>query len=74
MDGGGGNGAIGGKTIAHTVRKAEDVKNWEQYLKEGVSADRSEEEAKRMSDTEWAQRMRKEKLAPLERCRSKGKR
>jgi hypothetical protein len=51
--------------------KLTSLKNWKQYLKDGVTAESLDQQAKRMSDTEAAQRMQKEKLALLERCRSK---
>ena len=43
--------------------------DWEQYLKEGITAALLDRQARRMSDTEAAQRMQRVKLALLKKCR-----
>ena len=43
--------------------------NWSQHLKEGITAQRLQQQALRMTDTEAALRMQKAKLALLARCR-----
>lgn len=45
--------------------------HWEQYLKKGITAKQLQWEAERMSDTEAARRMQREKLVLLQRCRAK---
>lgn len=50
--------------------KLVSLKNWKQYLKQGVSEEQLRHQAERMSDTEAAQRMQKKKQALLQRCRA----
>ena len=50
--------------------KLTSLKDWQKHLKEGISPQHLEREARRMSDTEAARRMQKAKLALLSRCRS----
>jgi hypothetical protein len=50
--------------------KLTSLSGWQKHLKPGVKAEQLERESKRMSDTEAAQRMQKEKLALLTRCRT----
>ena len=49
--------------------KLSSLENWQQYLKEGITLELLERQARRMSDTEAAERMRKRKLAWLAKCR-----
>jgi hypothetical protein len=49
--------------------KLMSLKDWQKYLKEGITEPMLKREAERMSDTEAARRMQKEKLALLARCR-----
>jgi len=50
--------------------KLTSLKDWQKHLKEGISPQHLEREARRMSDTEAARRMQKAKLALLSRCRA----
>jgi hypothetical protein len=50
--------------------KLVSLPDWQQYLKEGISAALLERQARRLSDTEAAERMQKAKQALLSRCRS----
>jgi hypothetical protein len=49
--------------------KLSSLKDWHKHLKERMSQQQLQREARRMSDTEAAQRMRTAKLALLDRCR-----
>jgi transposase InsO family protein len=49
--------------------KLTSLANWQQYLKEGITAEMLEHQVLRMSDTEAARRMKKAKLALLAQCR-----
>jgi hypothetical protein len=51
--------------------KLRSLDQWEQYLKDGISAGALEREARRMSDTQAARQMQKSKLALLHRSRGK---
>jgi hypothetical protein len=51
--------------------KLVSLPDWEQFLKEGISAAWLEREARRRSDTEAAERMQKAKQALLSQCRSR---
>jgi len=51
--------------------KLTSLENWEQYLKEGIKPELLERQARRMSDTEAAEGMRKRKLALLAQCRQR---
>jgi hypothetical protein len=46
------------------------LKDWQKQLKEGISPQQLQREARRMTDTEAARRMQKAKLALLTRCRA----
>jgi hypothetical protein len=50
--------------------KLTSLADWHKHLKPGIKAELLERESKRMSDTEAAQRMQKEKLALLANCRT----
>jgi hypothetical protein len=50
--------------------KLTSLKDWHKHLKEGLSPQQLEREARRMSDTEAARRMQKARLALLARCRT----
>lgn len=50
--------------------KLTSLTDWQKHLKPGLKAEQLERDAKRMSDTEAAQRMQQEKLALLARCRT----
>ena len=50
--------------------KLTSLKDWRKHLKEGISEQQLQREARRMSDTDAARRMQKAKLALLARCRS----
>ncbi len=50
--------------------KLTSLKDWQKYLKEGINEPMLKREAERMTDTEAARRMQREKLALLARCRS----
>ena len=50
--------------------KLTSLADWQKHLKPGVKAEQMAGESKRMSDTEAAQRMQKEKLALLASCRT----
>ena len=52
--------------------KLTSLADWQQYLKNGVSAEFLHRQAKHISDTEAARRMQKAKLALLAKCRGKG--
>jgi transposase InsO family protein len=45
--------------------------DWQQYLKEGIRPELLQQQARRMSDTEAARRMKKAKLQLLGKCRGK---
>lgn len=45
--------------------------DWQQYLKEGITAALLERQVRRLSDTEAAERMQKVKQALLSKCRSR---
>ena len=45
--------------------------NWQQYLRKGLTAERLQNQALRMSDTASAAQMQKAKLSLLNKCRSK---
>ena len=47
------------------------LKDWESCLKEGISAARLKQQARRMSDTECALRMQQRKRKLLDACRSR---
>ncbi len=49
--------------------KLRSLPDWEKFLKEGIGADQLGRYAKRMSDTQAAQQMRKAKLELLSRSR-----
>jgi hypothetical protein len=49
--------------------KLASLPNWSQYLKEGITGERLQQQALRMTDTEAALRMQKAKLALLTQCR-----
>jgi hypothetical protein len=49
--------------------KLASLSNWSQYLKEGITGERLQQQALRMTDTEAALRMQKAKLALLTQCR-----
>jgi hypothetical protein len=51
--------------------KLSSLADWQQYLKEGISAQMLQRQASRMSDTEAARRMQKAKLSLLAQCRGK---
>jgi hypothetical protein len=51
--------------------KLQSLKNWQHYLKPGVSPESMARQAHSMSDTEAAEHMRKTKLTLLAQCRSK---
>jgi hypothetical protein len=50
--------------------KLTSLKDWHKHLKEGLSPQQLERNARRMSDTEAARRMQKARLALLSRCRA----
>jgi hypothetical protein len=50
--------------------KLGSLADWQKYLKPGVTPEQLERESKHMSDTEAAQRMQREKLALLAKCRT----
>jgi hypothetical protein len=50
--------------------KLTSLKDWQKYLKEGITEQMLQREAGRMSDTEAARRMQTTKLALLSRCRT----
>jgi hypothetical protein len=50
--------------------KLTSLKNWQQYLKKGISEEMLQREAKRMSDTEAARRMQSKMGQLLSQCRS----
>ena len=52
--------------------KFTSLADWQQYLKDGVSAEFLHRQAKQISDTEAARRMQKAKTALLAKCRGKG--
>jgi hypothetical protein len=45
--------------------------DWQQYLKTGLRPAALQQQARQMSDTEAARRMKKAKLSLLEKCRGK---
>ena len=51
--------------------KLSSLKGWQKCLKPGISQQTLDSQAKQMTDTEAAQRMRKAKLALLFKCRAK---
>jgi len=51
--------------------KLVSLPDWQQYLKEGITAALLERQARRMSDTEAAERMQRAKQALLSQCRSR---
>src|ERR1022692_376075 len=51
--------------------KLTSLSDWQQYLKEGLRPAALEQQAGQMSDTEAARRMKKAKLAVLQKCREK---
>jgi len=51
--------------------KLTSLSDWQQYLKEGLRPAALEQQAGQMGDTEAARRMKKAKLALLEKCRGK---
>jgi hypothetical protein len=50
--------------------KLTSLKDWQKYLKEGISEELLKRQAGHMTDTEAARRMQKAKLALLARCRA----
>lgn len=52
--------------------KFTSLADWQQYLKDGVSAEFLHHQAQQISDTEAARRMQKAKTALLAKCRGKG--
>jgi hypothetical protein len=50
--------------------KLTSLNDWQKHLKEGISPQHLEREARRVSDTEAARRMQKAKLSLLSRCRA----
>jgi len=51
--------------------KLTSLSEWQRYLKKGLTAEQLERQARRMSDTEAATRMRQAKQALLAQCRTK---
>jgi IS30 family transposase len=49
--------------------KLTSLENWQQYLKPGITPELLQRQARRMSDTQAAERMRKAKLSLLAKCR-----
>jgi hypothetical protein len=52
--------------------KLTSLADWQQHLKDGVSAELLHRQAKQISDTEAARRMQKAKIALLGKCRGNG--
>ncbi len=50
--------------------KLVSLDNWQQHLKEGITVDYLEQQARRMSDTECARPMQQRKRKLLASCRS----